>query len=40
MLEHLNRRDCERYWVAFRRWLKPGGVLRAVLPDLQLVARN
>ena len=39
-LEHLNRRDCRALLGGVRRWLKPGGVLRAVLPDLQLVARN
>jgi len=39
VLEHLPRRDCLRLLGNVRRWLKPSGVLRIVLPDLRGMAR-
>ena len=39
-LEHLNREDGRRFLAECRRVLKPGGVLRIVVPDLRaIVAR-
>ncbi len=37
-LEHLSRKECENLLGRIRRWLKPGGVLRIVLPDLKALA--
>lgn len=39
-LEHLPRADCLDLLVRVRNWLKPGGVLRVVLPDLKRLARD
>ena len=39
VLDHLPRQDCLRQLVNIRRWLKPSGVLRVVLPDLRGMAR-
>lgn len=39
VLEHLPRQDCLRLLANVRRWLKPSGVLRVVLPDLLAMAR-
>jgi len=40
VLEHLSRRDCENLLLRVRRWLKPSGVLRVVLPDLKRSAKS
>lgn len=37
-LEHLARNECEDLLRRVRAWLKPGGVLRVVLPDLKQLA--
>jgi len=37
-LEHLVRSECEDLLCRVRGWLKPGGVLRVVLPDLKRLA--
>jgi predicted SAM-dependent methyltransferase len=34
------RRDCENLLLRVRRWLKPSGVLRVVLPDLKRIAKS
>jgi hypothetical protein len=39
-LEHLSRADCLNLLVGVWDWLKPGGVLRVVLPDLKRSARD
>jgi len=39
VLEHLSKHDCEDLVARVRKWLKPGGVLRAVLPDLKKAAK-
>jgi len=40
VLEHLSKDDCERLLINVRRWLKPTGVLRVVLPDLRRLAES
>jgi predicted SAM-dependent methyltransferase len=40
VLEHLSRSDCENLLSRVRRWLKPSGVLRVVLPDLKRAANS
>jgi Methyltransferase domain len=37
-LEHLDRADCENLLARVKNWLKPGGFLRAVLPDFKSLA--
>lgn len=37
-LEHLPRANCETLLARVRVWLKPGGILRVVLPDLKQIA--
>lgn len=39
-LEHLPRNEAPRVLAEFRRILKPGGILRIVVPDLELMART
>jgi predicted SAM-dependent methyltransferase len=39
-LEHLSRAGCEDVVGRVRQWLKPGGVLRVVLPDLRQMAAD
>ena len=39
-LEHLPRNEVLRVLSEFRRVLKPGGILRLVVPDLELMART
>jgi predicted SAM-dependent methyltransferase len=36
--EHVARQNCVDLLRRVRTWLKPGGVLRIVLPDLRLLA--
>jgi hypothetical protein len=40
VLEHLSKRDCENLLLRVRRWLKPSGALRVVLPDLKRSAKS
>jgi len=40
VLEHLSRRDCKDLLLRVRRWLKPSGALRVVLPDLKRAAKS
>lgn len=40
VLEHLSRDDCERALKEAHRLLRPGGVFRAVLPDLKAAAES
>lgn len=40
MLEHLDRREAVQFLAETMRVLKPGGILRVVVPDLKLHARN
>jgi predicted SAM-dependent methyltransferase len=37
-LEHIPQRDCINLMTRVRTWLRPGGVVRIVLPDLRLLA--
>jgi SAM-dependent methyltransferase len=39
-LEHLDRRDAEQLLRECRRVLRPGGILRVVVPDLEVQARS
>lgn len=39
-LEHLPRNEAPAVLAEFRRILKPGGILRIVVPDLELMART
>jgi Methyltransferase domain len=39
-LEHLARAECEDLLSRLRIWLKPGGMLRVVLPDLKSLAAS
>jgi hypothetical protein len=40
VLEHLSKHDCEDLLLRVRRWLKPSGILRVVLPDLKHLAES
>jgi predicted SAM-dependent methyltransferase len=40
VLEHLSRQDIEKALTETRRILKPGGIFRLVVPDLELAARE
>jgi predicted SAM-dependent methyltransferase len=40
VVEHLYRSDATRLLVECKRVLKPGGILRLVVPDVQAMARN
>ena len=40
VLEHLSKHDCENLLLRVRRWLKPSGALRVVLPDLKRSAKS
>lgn len=40
VLEHVAQDECRRFLSRIRGWLKPGGVLRVVLPELRLMAEQ
>jgi SAM-dependent methyltransferase len=40
MLEHLHPRDASAFLAEARRVLRPGGIIRLVLPDLEMLARD
>jgi SAM-dependent methyltransferase len=40
MIEHLDRWEAERFLAECRRVLKPGGILRIVVPDLRITLRD
>jgi|SRR5579883_2194084 predicted SAM-dependent methyltransferase len=40
MIEHLDRREARRFLAECRRVLKPGGVLRIVVPDLRVTVND
>jgi predicted SAM-dependent methyltransferase len=40
VLEHMPKDECDRLLSNIRKWLKPSGVLRIVLPDLRILARD
>ncbi len=40
MLEHLDRREARLFLAEARRLLKPGGILRLAVPDLQMIAER
>lgn len=40
LLEHFSREDGEKFIIECLRVLKPGGILRIVVPDLERIAKN
>jgi|GEM_PF-4811639 len=40
VLEHVSRIECRHLLARVRTWLKPSGLLRVVLPDLRMFARE
>jgi SAM-dependent methyltransferase len=40
MLEHLDRKEAQRFLAEARRVLAPGGIIRVAVPDLALLVRS
>jgi len=40
VLEHMSNEDCQQSLLNIYRYLKPGGVLRVLLPDLRKMAKD